>query len=280
VLYRGCAIPIAWVVLPATKKGAWRPHWETLFTLLKDSIPPDWTVIVLADRGVYAGWLFHHIQTLHWHPFLRSNQGGNYRRRGAVRFRPLAQALRQGAAGWSGAVTCFSSAGSQLECTLLAHWDTGHTDPWLIVTDLAPEAADVAWYGLRPMIECGFKEAKRGGWHWEQTKMTDPERARRLWLAIAVARLWVVSVGGAAEESGCVSMVDELPALAEVTRGPTRRSRARLISCFGRGVLLIVATLIASDALPASSFVPEPWPKTLDIFPYPVHHSRALQKAA
>ena len=27
VVYRACAIPVAWVVLPATAKGAWKPHW-------------------------------------------------------------------------------------------------------------------------------------------------------------------------------------------------------------------------------------------------------------
>ena len=67
---------------------------------------------------------------------------------------------------------------------------------WLIVTDLAPEQATAVWYGMRSWIEGGFKDTKRGGWHWHQTKMTDPERAERLWLAIAVATLWVVSVGG------------------------------------------------------------------------------------
>ena len=233
-----------------------------------------------ADRGLYARWLFGQIQTLGWHPFLRINIGGNYRPSAAARFRPLAQAVIQGGPGWSGAVTCFSSMDCQLECTLLAHWDTGHTDPWLIVTDLAPQAADVAWYGLRPMIECGFKDTKRGGWHWEQTKMTDPARATRLWLAITVATLWVVSVGGAAEETTSVSMVDELPSVAEAAGRPTRRSRPRMISCFRRGVLLIVATLIVTGTLPTSSLVPESWPKTLDIFPYPVHRSRPLQKAA
>ena len=52
IIYRGCAIPIAWLVVPATTKGAWRPHWEALFTALSDVVPPDWTVIVLADRGL------------------------------------------------------------------------------------------------------------------------------------------------------------------------------------------------------------------------------------
>lgn len=280
VIYRGCAIPIAWVVVPATTKGAWRPHWERLFTLLTDALPADWTVIVTADRRLYARWLFRQIQTPGWHPFLRITSGGNYRPSGAARFRPLAQAVIQGGAGWSGAVTCFSSADSQLACTLLAHWDTGHTDPWLIVTDLAPAAAAIAWYGLRPMIECGVKDTKRGGWHWEQTKMTDPARATRLWLVIAIATLWVVSVGGAAEATTAVSMVDELPLGAAATGRSTRRARPHMISCFRRGVLLIIATLMATGALPASAFVPEPWPQTLDIFPYPVHRNQPHKKAA
>jgi len=27
-------------------------------------VPADWTVLVLADRGLYARWLYRHIQTL------------------------------------------------------------------------------------------------------------------------------------------------------------------------------------------------------------------------
>jgi hypothetical protein len=54
VVYRGCAIPVAWVVLPACRKGAWRPHWEALFDPLAGSVPADWTVLVMADRGLYA----------------------------------------------------------------------------------------------------------------------------------------------------------------------------------------------------------------------------------
>jgi hypothetical protein len=285
VIYRGCAIPIAWEVVSATGKGAWRPHGDALFARLADRVPSEWCVIVLADRGRYARWLFRTIQARGGHPFLRINRGGNYRPYGERAFRPLALAVRQGGTGWSGRVTCFSSADCQLDSTLLAHWDLGHADPWLILTDLPPHAADVAWYGLRPMIECGFKDVKRGGWHWEQTKMTDPARARRLWLAIAVATLWVVSVGGVAEDSAVAdgqpaSMIAALPALTEREIRPMRRSRPRLLSCVRRGVLVIIATVLATGSLPHSAFIPEPWPKTIDSLPYPVHHSRSLQKAA
>jgi hypothetical protein len=33
-------------------------------------------VIVLADRGLYAKWLFEAIVELNWHPFLRVNTQG------------------------------------------------------------------------------------------------------------------------------------------------------------------------------------------------------------
>src|SRR5437763_12433616 len=71
VLYKGCAIPVAWAIVPAWGKGAWRPIWLDLFDLLAESVPSDWTVLVLADRGLYARWLYQHLQRLGWHPFLR-----------------------------------------------------------------------------------------------------------------------------------------------------------------------------------------------------------------
>ena len=52
VVERGCASAVAWVVGPTAKKGAWRPPWEDLLTLWRESVPAAWTVLVLADRGL------------------------------------------------------------------------------------------------------------------------------------------------------------------------------------------------------------------------------------
>ena len=113
---------------------------------------------------------------------------------------------------------------------------------------------------MRSWIEAGFKDTKRGGWQWHQTKMVDPRRAERLWLAIAVATVWVVSVGGQADATLPVSSLDALPELHVARRKATGRSRPRMISCFARGLILIVGTLIRGDGLLLGSFVPEPWP--------------------
>ncbi len=270
VVVRGCAIPVAWKVVEATRAGAWRPHWIALFEALDGSIPADWTVIVLADRGLYARWLFTTIQARGWHPYLRINRQGHYRPAGAATFRPLNQVITRVGQAWAGVVTCFATPQRQLDCTLLARWDAGYRDPWLILTDLAPSTADVAWYGLRAWIECGYKDSKRGGWQWRQTKMTSPGRAERLWLVIAVATLWTVSVGCAAEVALPVPVLTEVPVPQVASRHAAVGLRPRELSCFRRGRLVLIAALCGGHELPFGRFIPEPWPKSLDrVLPLP-----------
>jgi hypothetical protein len=73
VLYGGSAIPVAWKILKGNQPDPWRPYWEQLFLALHEVIPVDWQVIVCADRGLYADWLYDAIVALKWHPFLRIN---------------------------------------------------------------------------------------------------------------------------------------------------------------------------------------------------------------
>ena len=147
-----------------------------------------------------------------------------------------------------------------MQCTLLARWDEGYEEVWLIVTDVAPAQATAVWYGMRSWIEGGLKDTKRGGWGWHQTKMVDPERAERLWLAIAVATLWAVSVGGEVDANLPVSSLEALPQTHVARRTATKRSRPRMLSCFARGIITIVGLLIRGDGLVLGRFVPEPWP--------------------
>jgi hypothetical protein len=76
VLYRGCAVPVAWKVLNAGEKQAWKPEWLELLAQFQKVVLAHWTILALADRGLYARWLFKGIQALGWHPLLRVNSGG------------------------------------------------------------------------------------------------------------------------------------------------------------------------------------------------------------
>jgi hypothetical protein len=40
-VYRGCAIPVAWTVLPANLPGAWRRDWLRLLRLVRSASPSE-----------------------------------------------------------------------------------------------------------------------------------------------------------------------------------------------------------------------------------------------
>jgi hypothetical protein len=260
VVYRGCAIPVAWVILPANQQHPWRGEWLRLLRRLGRGVPRHWTVIVLADRGLYAPWLFRRIVKLGWHPFLRINTGGTFRPAGTRCFRPLRTFVPQPGTRWQGRGTAFAGQPRRLDCPLLACWEAGEKDPWLSLTDLAPEASDAGWYGLRAWSEQGLKLTKRAGWQWHRTRMTDPARAARLWLAVAVATLWVVSIGGAVDATIPEGTLPDVTGLCPAYRRPRRATQWRLVSVFRRGWLMLMGALLRHDPLPEGHFLPAPWP--------------------
>jgi len=267
VLYRGCAIPVAWTVLPAGEKHAWRAEWLRMLRQVRAAVPRRFFVLVLADRGLYARWLFRRIVRLGWHSLLRINVGGTFRRATSARYQPLRSLVPQPGTQWAGRGTAFVGPRRRLNCTLLARWEAGYTDPWLLLTDLAPSAGEACWYGLRAWIEQGFKITKRAGWQWQRTRMTDPQRAARLWLAVAVATLWLLSVGGEADATIPADTLLPLPTDVLPPCHQRRATRLRLVSVFRQGWLAILVALLNQQRLPTGRFVPAPWPsaETRDI---------------
>jgi hypothetical protein len=261
VLYGGCAIPIAWQVLPATQPGAWRPHWLNLLAHVQGQVPPDWLVVVLADRGLFAKWLFDAIVAVGWHPFLRINSDGKCQRVGGRKFRALSSFVQSRSRIWSGAVICFKEA--QLAATLLTYHARGHRQPWLVLTDLPPQEAQITWYGLRSWIEGQFKDIKSGGWQWQRTRMTDPKRVSRLWLVLALALLYSVSLGSQLEAGQPASRPSELPASHVAHRTATTRPQPRRLSLVTQGRLAFLARLILNrPLLHVRLRLPNLWPSS------------------
>jgi hypothetical protein len=232
VVYRGGAIPVAWTILPANQPGAWRREWLRMLRQVWPAIPADWTVLVLTDRGLWARWLFRRITKLGGHPLRRINQGAQFRPAGHAHWYWLRELVGAVGQSWRGRGTAFVSPECRVDCTLVAWWGEGYSDPWFLLTDLAPDGCAAAWYGLRGWCEQGCKCVKRGAWQWQYTPMQAPERAARLWLALAVATLWMVSVGGALEVGSPpegTDLPDLRPLLGATVMTPGRRRRLRLL---------------------------------------------------
>src|SRR5260370_1920979 len=159
VVIRGCAIPVAWKVVGAHTKGSWRPYWEELLKHLKGYVPDEWFVLVLADRGLYARWLFESIVGNGWHPFLRFNIGGKARAGGESDFDWISRWVPTPGTQWQGIVEGFVDKKSRLVCTLLMQWQEGYEHPWAVITHLAPHPPNVPRYGFRTCSDCGFKHS-------------------------------------------------------------------------------------------------------------------------
>jgi hypothetical protein len=257
ILLAGSGIPVAWAIVKGNTKGSWKPHWQSLIKHLDSAMPKDYQVIVAADRGLYADWLYQAITTVGWHPLLRINHQGLFHLPGQQQWLPLDQIIKVAGQPWSGLVTCFKT--NPLDCTLLARWDAGYQDPWLILTDLPPERADALWYGLRSTTECVYRDIKSDGWQWQNTRLLDPTRAERVWLAIAVATLWMVFLGGSSESSSLGRDDFNSTVSSSVSQMP------RQLSCFLRGFLTLISDLLRDLPLQISSWTTFP-PTPVDSF--------------
>ncbi len=65
-------------------------HWEQLLTRIAPSIPADWMVLVMADHGLYARWVFQRLPACGWQPFLRITAHGLVRLDADAAWTPLA----------------------------------------------------------------------------------------------------------------------------------------------------------------------------------------------
>jgi Transposase DDE domain len=258
VLYRGCAIPVAWHVLPANRAGAWVPPILGLLDRLAPAIPAGLTVIVQTDRGLWSNRLWDGIRGLGWHPLMRLQL--------TATFTPLGQrrvgvrTLVPGAGhAWVGAGTAFKDRARRRTGTLLVVWDADQTTPWVLLTTLPPAAVGVCWYGLRMWIEFGFRALKGLGWHWDRTRRTDPARVARHWLVLAVATLWVLAYGTRAEDAELAGVA---PANLRTAPSPPPADYVRPLSVFARGVGQLRWQLLRMRRLWTQVWlVPQAWPQ-------------------
>ena len=180
---------------------------------------------------------------------------------------------------------CFAGKQSRLTCTLLMHWEAGYEHPWAVLTGLSPEQAEVSCYGMRTWIESSFKDFKRGLWGWHHSKMQDASRVERLWLAMAVAQVWTVSIDCQAEEKERkVALGEALPVqhIARLRRKrPVGQPPTRWLSCVVRGRLALVTALFTAEVLPCGTLLAEAWPQTISSprkLPKPSHLRKREQK--
>jgi len=256
VVYRQMRLPVAWKVHRGDQAGGWNAIWLSLLDSIRGQIPADWTTLVLTDRGLFSRVLFEKIRSFGWHPYMRINVDGTFQVRSRKRLKPyqkITNLIRSKSAAH--AVNGFAFQGkAALACTLTWCSDSRHATPWVILTDLPPKQSDAYWYGLRAWCEQGFKCLKRGTWQWQRTRVTDPTRADRCWLVLAVVTLWVVAIG---------SQFESDPELSRLFTGwlqTSSTSKYPVLRLATLGLLLFNSPHLNSNRLFPTRLPPCSWP--------------------
>ena len=264
VVYRSCAIPIAWHILPANRPGEWIAPTVSLLALLSEAVPRDMTVLVMYDRGLRSPRLWDQIRSVGWHPYSRQSINTVFCPDGGTRLqaRHLVPGPRH---AYVGSGTAFRAARIRRRGTMIVVWNDDQDEPWVVMTDLAPDEAGVCWYGLRFWIELGFRALKGVGWQWQKTRRTDPARVSRHWLVLSVATLWALAYGTRVEDANDLGIPPGRLRAPPKSVAPTHRSAMstprRIVSVLHQGIVWLNRLLHRGRLWRRVWLLPEQWPE-------------------
>ena len=230
---RGCALPVAWQVVPAQEpSGRGAEAYCDLLQLLAPAIPRRMQVTALCDRGLASPRLWQAICGHGWHVYMRYQQGITFQSHEGTRW-PVTAWVTQPGQSRVEAGTAFGR-GRRRRCTLVAGWGADQQQPWFLLTDQPPAAVSLEVYGLRVWIEQGFRILKREGWYWHRTRRLAPRRVARHWLVMAIATLLTLAHGTRVEDA---HLLGRHPwHLTQAPRALPVRTAARGVSVFRLGL--------------------------------------------
>lgn len=202
VVLKGRGTPIAWA---STTNHVYDGHRsrnafeESLLLVLRDMIPRNIKLVILADRGFGRTALARFCQ----------NQGFGY----VIRIQPSVRVRLDGFAGTLVDYPVFKGISRVLRRVsyrsdgavtqnVVIHWrrhlPAKRDECWFLMTDQPGNAYQICkLYGQRMTIEQLFRDdkSKRNGWSLRDTRIARPDRLDRLLLILAIAYLLLCGVG-------------------------------------------------------------------------------------
>lgn len=169
-------------------------------------LPEGAAVTLLADRGLAWPRVVDACGELGWHYAIRL-QGQARVRTGDGRERSAADLAPAPGASWRGPAEVFKKAGWR-RAAVAACWLPDHDGPWLVVSDRDDGPRLFGRYLKRTWTEELFRDEKSAGFHWDRSRVTDPEHAARLMIVIALATYLALASGSRVIKAGLRGWLD------------------------------------------------------------------------
>jgi hypothetical protein len=207
VAYRRRTLPIAWTWVKGSRGHSLATRQCALFAYVRTLLPANASVLVVGDSEFGSVELMRHLNQWGWHYVLRQKGRIYLSAKEAElwqRFDTLVQ--QPGQSAWLEDVRFTQRFAFPVN--LLAYWQPGEKQPWLLATNLATQQQTLTAYRRRMWIEEMFADFKQHGFDLESTHLRHFLRLSRLTLLVALLYLWCVAFGSTIIKRGLRYLVD------------------------------------------------------------------------
>lgn len=235
--YRRRALPLAWTWIKGSRGHSSSTAQLALLAYVRRLLPPASRVLLVGDSEFGAVAVLKQLDDWHWHYVLRQKSSHLVQLASQITWQPFGSLISQmGQQVWLGSALLTQQWAYSVN--LLACWQMGEKEPWLLATNLPSLRLALAAYRRRMWIEEMFGDFKRHGFDLESTHLRHFRRLSRLTLAVALLYVWLVAYGSYLIKTGQRSLVD--------------RSDRRDLSLFRIGYDMIERRLARTLSIPVS----------------------------
>lgn len=192
--YRRRAIPLVWTWVATGKGHSSSIKQLALLGYLYRLLPPGIPVLLVGDSEFGAIPVLQQLEQWGWYYVLRQKANNQVHLDEQAAWRDFGQLVRQpGESRWFDEVQLTLKYAHPTN--LVAHWQVGEAQPWLLATNLPTRRLALRVYQRRMWVEEMFGDLKGHGFHLAKTHLQHVARLSRLTLAVVLLYLWLVSMG-------------------------------------------------------------------------------------
>jgi hypothetical protein len=199
VVYRGRALPIAWLVVKGSKGHRPASEHLQLAEKVRELVPAGADVAFLGDGEFDSSELQATLSGFGWNYVCRTAKNAILYAEGEE-FSFESLSLHPGEQLSLPEVRFTRQQYGPIHA--IAWWRKGYQEPIYLVTNLELLEEACHWYAKRFRIETFFSDQKSRGFNLHKSHLSEPSRICRLMIASCLAYVWMVYLGSVAQKTG------------------------------------------------------------------------------
>jgi hypothetical protein len=205
--YRRRTIPIAWMWIPRSRGHSSAARQLSLLCYVHELLPEGAQVLLVGDQEFGAIEVLKQLDQWHWQYVLRQKSSELFRPDENIPWKAFGDVIHKaGEQVWLGEVEYTQQHAYSTH--LLAYWQIGEPEPWLLATNLTTPQATLRAYRRRAWIEETFGDLKDNGFDLESSRLHTAMHLHRLTLAVMLLYLDMLATGSKVIKNGLRKLVD------------------------------------------------------------------------